>query len=121
MDQVPSFKFSFARTKEAEKDIDLQINAIETFLDKITRGVEINGHPVVGYILQLTHEEPDLKRLGEALIKVAPHIKKLDDLKRRKDLFELAAKEPHWLQWAFGDFEAELDQLTPESFTIEGS
>lgn len=116
MDQAPSFKFSFGRIKESERDLNLQISALEKFLDNVVQGLEIHGHPVVSYILQLTHEEDDLVRLGKALTKIAPRVQQLDNLKKRKDLFDLAVKDPNWLVWAFGDFEEELEQLTPETF-----
>lgn len=114
--EVENFLFSLKRIGEAEKDLDLQIQAIDAAVDKLVRGIEINGINILGHLLNLTHEEAELERLGKALLKIAPLIAKHDDLTRRKSVFELAQKEPGWLAWAFGDFSAELDTLTPEGF-----
>src|SRR4051812_8331971 len=106
---LEGFRFSFDRIKEAEHDLDLQISALEAHIDKYVRKIELDGHPIVAYILQLTHKEEDLTKLSEALKRIAPYVSKLDDLNRRKNVFDLATKDPSWMAWAFGDFTNELE------------
>lgn len=110
--KLTNFLFSLKRLPEAEKDLDLQMQALEARIDKLVKGVEVNHVPILAHLLQLSHDKEELEKLGKALLRVAPLVEQHDDLAKRKSVFELATKEPNWLAWAFGDFSDEVDTFT---------
>lgn len=109
-----SFWFTLGRVAEADKDLGMQIAALEARMDKLVKATELNGIPILGHILGLSHDPEELARLAKALDRVAPLIAQHDKLKARKAVLETAKNEPNFLAWAFGDFGQELDAFTKE-------
>lgn len=106
-----SFKFSLDAAAEAEHDLDLQIEALETKIARITDKATIKGHPLITMILQLTQDKEELSILGEGLKRVAVYVTELTDLKQRKGMLEVARSNPDWLFLTFGDLSSEIDQF----------
>lgn len=108
---VTKFVFTTDRIEEAAKDLDLQIDAYVQRIDKLVKSVEVNHYNVIGPILNLTHDQELLIKLGETIKRIAPLIAKHDELEARKAVFDLAKRDPNWLQWAFGDFSQEIREF----------
>lgn len=109
-----NFWFTLARVTEADKDLDLQISALESRMDKLVKATELNGIPILGHILGLSHDREELQRLAKAIDRVAPLIERHDKLKAHKAVLETAKNEPNFMAWAFGEFTQELDVFTKE-------
>ena len=103
------FNFSFARAQETKRDIELQLDAYETRLDKIIRKVQLNEAPIVQMILTVSHDPDELERLGRALTRVAEIIKPIDELRAQKTMIELAEQNKNSFMGMFGDFSTEVD------------
>lgn len=111
MPDPSGFRFTLSRATEAERDLDLQIAALDSHIDKVNRTIEVNGIPLITAILGLTHDEKELNRIADALKLIAPYVSKLDKLNLRKKVFNLAREDAFWLESAFGDIDGELDKL----------
>lgn len=105
-----NFVFDFELVKEAEKDLNLRIEAAEEAINKITDICTIKTEasptpwPIIKSILQFSTDEEELIQLGKGLIKVAPIIKELEDLRKKNNFVKLASDQQSWIMSHFGDF-----------------
>lgn len=107
---IDSFKFSSSSASFAKAEIELQLEALEIRIDNIVKKFTVEGNPVLGLILQLTHNKEELAGLSKGLGRLADLIGPYDELQQRKQLLDIAEKDPNWLAWAFGDFDHEIDE-----------
>lgn len=117
--KIDKFTFTLRNVDSAENDLDLQAEAYESRISKIVDHATINDIKIVGSILGLTHDEDELLMLGKALMRVAPLIKAFDEINQKRELLKLAKNNPSWVAWAFGDFEADLNELDSADFRLE--
>jgi hypothetical protein len=118
---INSFKFNSSSASFAKAEVELQIEALETRIDNIVKKFTVEGNPVLGLILQLTHNKEELAGLSKGLGRLADIIGPYDELQQRKQLLEIAEKDPNWLAWAFGDFDQEIDEAIVKLFSTEES
>lgn len=97
------FSFNTKRALETEKDVQLQINALETRIDRLINKVRVNDLPMLGYIFSQSTDAEELLTLAKALERSAKLLPKLNELKSRARVLELARTDPTWLYWAFGE------------------
>ncbi len=109
---LTTFRFDAGAAKFATDDMELQIDALETRIERVVDKCKIGdqGFPVIGAILNLTHNQEELELLARGLLKVAKLVGPLDDLKKRQQVLELARENPTWFAWAFGDFNQSVDE-----------
>jgi hypothetical protein len=113
---ITSFKFNTNSASFARKEIDLQIEALEIRIDNIIKKFTVDGNPIIAALLTLTHNQEELLGLSKGLGRVADLIGPLDELLKRKEVIELAEKDPTWLAWAFGDFDNQVDEAIDKFF-----
>lgn len=112
-----SFVFSFDMIQDAERDLDLRIEAAEEAINKIvdicTIKTAMQPEPwqIIRSILQLCTDKEELKQLGKGLMKVAPIVEELDELKKRSNFIKLAHDQQSWVMSSFGDFSPEFDNF----------
>lgn len=107
---ITSFQFNSTSAAFAKKELELQIEALQIRIDNIISRFTIDGNPVIGIILNLTHNKEELLGLSKGLGRVAELIGPLDELMKRKEVIDLAEKDPSWLAWAFGNFDTQIDE-----------
>lgn len=111
------FTFSFDLVSDAEKDLKLRIEAAEEFIKKVEDfcTIEVDNAPapwpIIKAILQITSSEEELTRLGKGLVKIAPVVKELSELRKRSDFISLANDQQSWVMASFGDFATDFDTL----------
>lgn len=106
---IKSFRFNSASASFAKKEVDLQLEALEIRIDNIIKKFTIDGNPILGIILQMTHNQEELKGLSKGLGRLSELIGPYEELQKRKEIIDIAEKDPSWLAWAFGDFDSEID------------
>ena len=79
-----TFTFSQQVATRQLKDIELRANALSERIDSILNRVELNGMPVLKYILTLSHETEPLERVGKALLRIAPLLAEQDTLENER-------------------------------------
>jgi hypothetical protein len=99
--------------------MELQIEALETRIDTIIKRFTIDGNPILGAILQLSHDKGELAGLSKGLGRLSEIIEPYDELLKRKSLVDIAEKDPNWLAWAFGDFDDEIDDAVKKLLQSE--
>ena len=113
---IKSFKFSTTSASFAKQEMELQIEALETRIDTIIKRFTIDGNPILGAILQLSHDKGELAGLSKGLGRLSEIIEPYDELLKRKSLVDIAEKDPNWLAWAFGDFDNQVDEAIDKFF-----
>lgn len=125
---VETFVFSTAAISHSKEDTNLQIEALETRINKLVDkyGLTVNGHPfpVIEHILKISHDETELVGVGRALERVASLIGQLDELHDQRRAIELAEEKPEWFAWAFADLSSDVEHgisgiLNTNSSTID--
>ena len=106
-----NFKFSLDRASEAERDIQLQCQAAELRLEKIIRKIQLADHPVIAMLLSVSRDPDELRKVGEALIRVADIIGPLDELRSQISMITYAKEHPDKLKFMFGNFEDDVESL----------
>jgi hypothetical protein len=109
----PSVRFWFDpnRAEDTDHDLDLRLEASDARLDALISKCEINGMPVLGMILKVTHNVDDLARLAKGLERVCTVLPEYDRLQRRKAVLDAIRQEPEWFYANFSDPEHDLDNL----------
>lgn len=110
-DKIDNFIFSLSAAKNSMKDVNLQVQAIESRLSSISSKVEIEGIPILKHIMSLTMEEKDLERLGKALLKAAPLAAELTELQKKKQIIEFSVNKPEWIASTFADFTDDVEKI----------
>ena len=65
--------------------------------------------PVIRFILNISENREELKKVGKALDRVADLIEARNELLPKLKIIELAEKDPNWFALTFGDFSVSLD------------
>jgi hypothetical protein len=101
---VENFTFTLAGVSHAREQIGLQRDALYSRIDKIIENFQLDGKPVIAWILNLGHDKEQLKGVSKGLDRVADLINDLDDLERKEITLETAESHPDWFAGALGDF-----------------
>jgi hypothetical protein len=117
------FVFSTASTGHARTETEGLINKYEAKIDELNREYLVGGMPLIDRILMVSRDKDELKGLATGLAKVAGFVAALDELLIRKQVLDLATKDPNFFGWAFGDFSDDSDKLVEEltSYLEQGS
>lgn len=115
-----SFLFSLAAADDAERDLELRVNALRARIDKITDNVRFehtpygNHLPIIEHILRLTPSEEELAALGKALQRMAPIQAEHAKYTKQLEMIRMIKSDPRQVQAFFGDFGG--DDLDPDMF-----
>jgi hypothetical protein len=78
-------------------------------IDKIVDHFTLDDMPVIKFILNISENREDLKKVGKALDRVADLIEARNELVPKLKIIELAEKDPNWFALTFGDFSVDVD------------
>lgn len=118
---IDTFRFNASSASFAKKEIDLQIEALETRIDNIVNKFTLDGNPIIVPIMHISHNKEELIGLSKGLSRVAELLEPLDVLRKRKEILDLAESDPSWLAWAFGDFDEEIDEALNKFLNLNES
>jgi hypothetical protein len=104
-----SFYFNLESSKHVKKEIQNQLSILNDRIDKIVDHFTLEDMPVIKFILNISENREDLKKVSKALDRVADLIEARNDLLPKLRIIELAEKDPNWFALTFGDFSVNLD------------
>lgn len=113
-----SFVFSTEVGKENRKEISRRRSELESQIEEIVSSVDNGpGMNLIFPMLRMFTDAEDIRKLSEALEKLIPVLKELDQLRKWDTAFALAESDPNFYHWAFGDFSGEVSSVVgPEEF-----
>lgn len=100
---IERFMFSTSEIDRSKTEVELELEAYRTRIDRITQACMLEGHPIIQWILNVSHDRTQLEQLSKGLNKVAELIERLDLLESRLEVLDAAANDPEWFAWAFAD------------------
>jgi hypothetical protein len=104
-----SFYFNLDASKQVKRDIENQLNLLNDRIEKIVDHFTLDDMPVIKFILNISENREDLKKVGKALDRVADLIEARNELVPKLKIIELAEKDPNWFALTFGDFSVDVD------------
>lgn len=112
---IKNFRYNLDSSKEVKKQLESNIDKLNTRIDKIVDNITVDDAPILKFILNVTEDKQDLKKLAKALDRIADLIDLRNQLTPKLQVIKMAEKEPNWFANTFGDFssdiESQLDQL----------
>lgn len=109
VNSLNSFYFNLDSSKHVKKEIENQLSILNDRIDKIVDHFTLEDMPVIRFILNISENREDLKKVGKALDRVADLIEARNELLPKLKIIELAEKDPNWFALTFGDFSVSLD------------
>jgi hypothetical protein len=106
---LSSFYFNIDASKHVKKEIENQLNILNDRIDKIVDHFTLDDMPVIKFILNISENREDLKKVGKALDRVADLIEARNELIPKLKVIQTAEEDPNWFALTFGDFSVNVD------------
>lgn len=110
------FRFTTELAADTRKDLDMQLNAIDIRMQRLSEKSAIGGMAILEMILQTGADESDLRILAKALGQASKLLKTRSDLRSKLSVLDLAESQPDWFASTFGDFEDMFDGIQSSHF-----
>jgi hypothetical protein len=104
------FLFSLESSLDVKSDLESQLESLNERIQKIVNSVTLNDMPILGFILQNSHDKKELKKFAKAVDRIADLIDVADNIENRISIIDTAQKDPDWFAFTFGDFSREIDE-----------
>lgn len=108
--KIKQFLFSLETSESVKTELETQLSSLNDRIAKIVNSVTLNDMPILGFILQNSHDKKELKKFAKAVDRVADLIDAADSIENRINIIETAQKDPDWFAFTFGDFTKEIDE-----------
>ena len=93
---------------DVELDVDREHDAIAMRIDKLDRACTVGDIPVIKQLLKISTDPHEIRKLSQALEKIAGTLERWNDLNNLKIMIEMAKTKPNVLAAALGDFSSSL-------------
>ena len=113
---MSTFKFNLDSSRDVKKQLESQITALDERIEKIVDHFTIQDMPIIRFILNVSEDREELKKVSKALDRIADLIHAKNELLPKLEVIKIAEKDPNWFAWTFGDFSSDLD-LEIDNFT----
>lgn len=109
LEPIKNFYFNLDSSKTVKKELQSQIETLSERIEKITDHFTLDDMPVIKFILNISHDREEIKKLSKALDRVADLIDARDKLIPKLKVIETAEEDPNWFACVFGDFSADVE------------
>ena len=106
---INSFAFNLENSKLIKKDLESQIQNLDDRIEKIVDHFTLDEVPIIKFILNVSHDKTELKKVAKALDRVAELIEARDSILPKLQVIKTAENDPNWFAYTFGDFSADVD------------
>ena len=106
---INNFYFRLDAAKEVKKQLESQLSNLDNRIDKIVDHFTLADMPIIRFILNVSEDRDDLKKVAKALDRVADLMYSRNQILPKLQLIATAEKDPNWLAMAFGDFSVDVD------------
>jgi len=104
-----TFKFNLESSRDVKKQLESQIASLDERIEKIVDHFTIQDMPIIRFILNVSEEREELKKVSRALDRIADLIHVKNELLPKLEVIKIAEKDPNWFAWTFGDFDSDID------------
>jgi hypothetical protein len=107
---INAFPFSFTAGKNVKRELEFQLDQINTRIEKIVDHFVYNDIPIVHYILKASNQKNDLKKLAKAINRLADLVEVQENLSSRLNIVKVLETDTAWFTSTFSDYSSEIDQ-----------
>lgn len=104
------FPFSIKASKNARKEIENQLDQINSRIEKILDHFVYSDIPILNYVLKVTTQKSELKKMAKAIDRLADLVAIQEDLSSRLQVVKLLETDPNWFAATFSDYSSEIDK-----------
>ena len=102
--------FSFNSGKNAKRNLETQLEQINSRVEKIVDHFVFNDIPIVHFVLKATSQKNDLKKLSKAIDRLADLVQIQEELSNKLAVINALEADPVWFTTTFSDYSAEIDR-----------
>jgi len=106
---IDSFYFNLENSKNIKNELESQIESLNERIDKIVDHFTLDDVPIIKFILNVSHDKAELKKIAKALDRVADLIELRDKILPKLQVIKTAESDPNWFALAFGNFSQDVD------------
>jgi hypothetical protein len=106
---IKSFHYNLDSSREVKKQLESKVSTLEERIDKIVEHFTLNDMPIIRFILNISEDKKELKKVAKALDRVADLIEARNQLLPKLEVIRIAEKDPNWFANTFGDFSVDVD------------
>lgn len=110
LSSVETFPFSIKAGKNAAKQIESQLSSINDRIDKIVDHFVYGDVPILMYVLKVTRQKSDLKKMAKAIDRLADLVEVQSNLESRLSVISVLESDPVWFATTFSDYSDEIDR-----------
>jgi len=114
LNPIKNFHYNLDSSKEVKQQLESHISKLNDRIDKIIDNITIEDVPVLKFIINITENKQDLKKLAKAVDRIADLIDLRNQLLPKLQVIKMAEKEPNWFANTFGDFSSDIDKHLDE-------
>jgi hypothetical protein len=107
---IDTFPFSFNSGKNAKRNLETQLEQINSRVEKIVDHFVFNDIPIVHFVLKATSQKNDLKKLSKAIDRLADLVQIQEELSNKLAVINALEADPVWFTTTFSDYSAEIDR-----------
>jgi hypothetical protein len=107
---INAVPFSFTAGKDVKRELEFQVDQINSRIEKIVEHFVYNDIPIVHYILKASNQKNDLKKLAKAIDRLADLVQIQENLSSRLNIVKVLETDSAWFASTFSDYSSELDQ-----------
>lgn len=104
-----TFPFSFNASNDTKKELQEQLDEINSRIDKIVEHFVIDDIPILMYVLKVTKDRSTLKKMAKAIDRLADLAEVESQLSARVNVIKTLEQDPTWFASAFSDYSSEID------------
>lgn len=116
---IDTFPFSFQAAKTARKELEAQRDSVDERINKIVDHFIYSDVPILSYILRLTDEKSDLKKMSKAIDRLADLIEIKNKVDSKIAVINAVQSDPTWLTATFADYSSEIEDDISSIFNEE--
>jgi hypothetical protein len=107
---IETFPFSFTAGKGAKRELESQLDQINSRIEKIVDHFVFNDIPIIHFVLKATTNKNDLKKMAKAIHRLADLVEVQEDLSSRLSVIKILEADPTWFTTTFSDYSSEIDK-----------
>ena len=107
---IQSFPFSFNASKDVKRELESQVEQINSRIEKIIDHFVFNDIPIIHYVLKATNQKNDLKKMAKAIDRLADLVQVQEELSSRLNVIKALESDQTWFTSTFSDYSSEIDK-----------